>query len=53
MSFQASGSIGSYAVVVDPISTHAEAFYAKFGFIALPDSGKMFIPMRTIKELFT
>ena len=53
MSLEASGSIGSYAVVVDPISTYAEAFYAKFGFIALPDSGKMFLPMRTIKELFT
>ena len=53
MSYETSSSIGSFAVVVDPLDTEAEKFYAKFGFIALPDSGKMFLPMRTIKELFT
>lgn len=53
MSFETSSSIGSYAVVVDPLDTDAERFYAKFGFIALPDSGKMFLPMRMIKELFS
>lgn len=53
MSIEASASIGSYAVVVDPLDTDAEKFYAKFGFIALPDSGKMFLPMRTVQELFT
>lgn len=52
MSFEATGSIGSYAVVVDPLDGEAERFYTKFGFIALPDSGKMFLPMRTIKDLF-
>ena len=53
MSFETSSSIGSYAVVADPLDAEAEAFYYKFGFIALPDSGKMFLPMRTIKELFS
>lgn len=52
MSYETSSSIGSFAVVVDPLDPEAEKFYAKFGFIALPDSGKMFLPMRTIKELF-
>lgn len=52
MSFETSSSIGSYAVVVDPLDAAAEKFYAKFDFIALPDSGKMFLPMRMIKELF-
>ena len=45
-------SIGSMAVVVDPLSQFAIDFYAKYGFILLPDSGKMFIPMKTIGKLF-
>lgn len=47
-----STSIGSMAVVVDPLDNAAISFYQKFGFILLPDSGKMFISMKTIKELF-
>lgn len=46
------GSIGSMAVVVDPLDKDAERFYNKYGFIELPDSGRMFLPMKTIKELF-
>lgn len=45
-------NIGAMAVVVDPISQHATNFYAKYGFILLPDSGKMFLPMKTIEKLF-
>ncbi len=44
-------SIGAMAVVVDPINEHATAFYSKYGFIQLPDSGKMFLPMNTIKQI--
>ena len=51
-SYEISKSIGSFAVVVDPIDEDAEQFYAKYGFIKLPDSGKMFLPMNTIKTLF-
>ena len=51
-SFEISDSIGSYAVVVDPIDQGAIDFYTKYGFILLPDSGKMFLPMQTIKSLF-
>lgn len=51
-SFEISKSIGSFAVVVDPIDTSAEKFYDKYGFIKLPDSGKMFLAMNTIKDLF-
>ena len=47
-----SEKIGSFAVVVDPLDNDAETFYEKFGFIKLPDSGKMFIAMLTLKELF-
>jgi predicted GNAT family N-acyltransferase len=45
-------SIGSMCVIVDPIDDNAIQFYKKFGFVLLPDSGKMFIPMLTIGELF-
>ncbi|HEY4326736.1 MAG TPA: GNAT family N-acetyltransferase [Mucilaginibacter sp.] len=45
-------NIGSMAVVVDPIDVHARNFYLKYGFIDLPDSGRMFIPMGTIAQLF-
>jgi len=51
-SYEISKSIGSFAVVVDPIDKDAEHFYTKYGFIKLPDSGKMFLPMNTIKTLF-
>lgn len=51
-SYEISKSIGSFAVIVDPIDEDAEKFYDKYGFINLPDSGKMFLPMNTIKALF-
>lgn len=46
-----SESMGSMAVVVDPIDKKAENFYLRYGFILLPDSGKMFLPMKTIKDI--
>jgi GNAT superfamily N-acetyltransferase len=45
-------SIGSMAVVVDPLDEDAVSFYKKYGFVELPDSGRMFLPMKTISELF-
>lgn len=51
-SFQLSDTIGSFAVVVDPIDEDAKRFYDKYGFIKLPDSGKLFLPMKTIGKLF-
>ena len=51
-SYEISKSIGSFAVVVDPLDKDAEKFYKQYGFIKLPDSGKMFLPMGTIKTLF-
>ncbi|HAR20834.1 MAG TPA: GNAT family N-acetyltransferase [Cytophagales bacterium] len=44
--------IGSMAVIVDPINDNAITFYSKYGFNLLPDSGKMFISMKTISQLF-
>jgi GNAT superfamily N-acetyltransferase len=51
-SFDTSDSIGAFAVVVDPLDDEAERFYDKYGFIKLPDSGKMFLPLKTVKTLF-
>jgi GNAT superfamily N-acetyltransferase len=45
-------SIGSMAVVVDPLDLDAVGFYKKYGFIELFDSGKMFLPMKTVSALF-
>ena len=40
------------AIVVDPIDDEAIGFYSKYGFISLPDSGRMFIAMHTVGQLF-
>jgi predicted GNAT family N-acyltransferase len=50
--WEASTSIGACAVVTDPINEKARTFYQSFGFISL-ESGRMFIPMETIRKLFT
>lgn len=51
-SYEASLRIGSIAVVVDPIDKAAQSFYLRYGFLDLPDSGKMFLSMKTIGNLF-
>jgi len=51
-SFDASNSTASMAIIVDPIDQEATDFYTKFGFISLINSGRMFIPMKTIEQLF-
>jgi len=51
-SYEASQSIGSFAVVVDPTDQEAEMFYEKYDFRKLPDSEKMFIGMNALKALF-
>ena len=47
-----SALVGNHAVIVDPISESAEKFYAKFGFIQLKDSNRMFLPLKTVATLF-
>lgn len=51
-SFELSFQLGSCAVVVDPIDSVAEGFYAKYGFVKLPESGKIFLSMQTTSQLF-
>lgn len=48
-SYEAATEIGSIAVFVDPIDEAAALYYQRFGFIKLPDSGKLFLPMKTIE----
>lgn len=45
-------NVASMAVIVDPIDQEAISFYEKYGFILIPDSGKMFLTMNTIAKLF-
>lgn len=45
-----SQNLGTLAVVVDPIDSMAKAFNSKYGFILIPGTGKMFIPIRTIEN---
>ena len=51
-SWKTATSVGTMAVVVEPIDENAQQFYSRYGFLLLPTSGKMFLPMKTIKELF-
>ncbi|MDQ6477897.1 GNAT family N-acetyltransferase [Dyadobacter sp. LHD-138] len=46
-----SENLGTLAVIVDPVDSNAVRFYEKYGFIYLPGTGKMFIPMKTIRQL--
>lgn len=50
--YDLSNNLGAMAVVVDPINEKAVKFYEKYGFIELPDSGRMFLPMKIIQKLF-
>lgn len=45
--------LGVLAVIVDPIDDNAMKFYGSYGFIQLPGSGKMFIPVKTIENSYS
>ncbi|MVZ65232.1 GNAT family N-acetyltransferase [Sphingobacterium sp. DK4209] len=47
-----SALVGNHAVVVDPINDIATKFYAKLGFVPLKTSNRMFLPLKTIINLF-
>lgn len=51
-SYGVSLEIGSLAVIVEPLDQEAQRFYEKYGFVLLPDSGRMFLPINQIKQLF-
>lgn len=47
-----SEQMGACAVFVDPIDEQAKIFYLKFGFLALPNQSKLFMPIKTLQSLF-
>lgn len=51
-SCEAAAEIGSYAVFVDPIDEAASRYYERFGFMLLPDSRKLFLPMISVESVF-
>ena len=51
-SYEISKTIGFFAVVVAPLDFDAKKFYEKYGFIKLPDSGKTFMAMQTLRGHF-
>lgn len=49
---RAAESVGSHAVVVDPLSEGARRFYETYGFVALAGGGsRLYLPMATIEKL--
>jgi len=51
-SYSLTSQIGSVAVVVDALNDSASAFYQHYGFIPFTDTNRLFIPMKTISQLF-
>lgn len=45
-------SVGSTMLVVDALDESAAAFYAAFGFVRLPDSLRLILPLRVIERIF-
>lgn len=44
--------IGSSMVVVDALDEKAAAFYSAHGFVRLPESSRLVLPMKTLSKLF-
>jgi len=51
--FVSASSVGSSMLVVDAISEEAAAFYAAYGFLRLPDTRRLILPMVTIGRLLS
>jgi predicted GNAT family N-acyltransferase len=52
-SLENTSAVGSVAILVDALDDRAKAFYASYGFLALPDSSRrLFLPMATVERLF-
>lgn len=49
--YDSAGSIGASMIVVDAWDERAAAFYAAHGFIRLPESPRLLLPMRTVAAM--
>jgi predicted GNAT family N-acyltransferase len=47
-SFDSASTVGSSMVVVDAVNESAAGFYAAHGFVRLPDSPRLVLPMRLV-----
>ncbi|MBW8859951.1 MAG: GNAT family N-acetyltransferase [Caulobacter sp.] len=47
----ATETVGSYAVVVDPLNDAAAAFYTLYGFLRFGEGPRQYLPMATIENL--
>lgn len=50
--YASSAPVGSSAVVVDALDEQAAAFYAAHGFLPLPESLRLLLPMSSVAKLF-
>jgi predicted GNAT family N-acyltransferase len=50
--YESADVVGSSIVVVDALDESAARFYAAHGFIRLPDSPRLILPMQTLAALF-
>ena len=51
-SFENAHVVGSSMVVVDALDEGAAGFYAAHGFVRLPESMRLVLPMQTLAKLF-
>ena len=51
--YENAGVVGSSMVMVDALDDKAAHFYAAHGFLRLPESMRLIIPMQTLAELFS
>ena len=51
--YDSSAQVGSSMVVVDALDERAATFYAAHGFIQLPESKRLILPMKTIEASFS
>ena len=51
--YESANSVGACMVIVDAIDERAARFYAAHGFVRLPESMRLILPMRMIEKLLT
>jgi predicted GNAT family N-acyltransferase len=51
--YESASTVGSSMIVVDAIDENALAFYAAHGFVRLPDSMRLVLPIKSIAGLIT
>ncbi|MBS0327140.1 MAG: GNAT family N-acetyltransferase [Proteobacteria bacterium] len=49
--YASAATVGSSMLVVDAINERAAAFYEAHGFVRLPESPRLVLPMRTIQQM--